>query len=77
MTLYATNDTSSLEADPLDEGFGALVLTGRETLGGWLLRRYWHPVAYAHELPLGKALPLMLMTERFTLYRGESGKLTS
>lgn len=56
------------------DDFRALVLTGPDTIGGQLLRRYWHPIVYSHELPTGKALPVRLLNEDFTLYRGASGK---
>lgn len=40
--------------------------------GNWL-RLFWHPVYVAEELPVGRAMPLRILGEDFTLYRGESG----
>jgi 5,5'-dehydrodivanillate O-demethylase len=39
-----------------------------------MLRRYWHPVIYSYELRPGQLMPLKLLNENFTLYRGESGE---
>lgn len=50
------------------------VHTGPETLAGRYLRRFWHPVCMARELDSGQALPIRVMGEDFTLFRGESGK---
>lgn len=49
------------------------VHTGPETLAGRFLRRFWQPVCCSHELVTGRALPIRIMGEEFTLYRGESG----
>ena len=47
--------------------------TGPGTLGGRYLRRFWQPVYVADDLRAGQAVPLMVMSEQFTLYRGEGG----
>lgn len=49
------------------------VHTGPNTLAGRFLRMYWQPITCAYELPRGRALPVQIMEEDFTLYRGESG----
>ncbi len=49
-------------------------LTGPGTLAGRYMRQFWHPVYVAAELPAGRAIPIRIMSEDFTLYRGESGK---
>ena len=51
----------------------AFAHTGPGTLAGRYLRRFWQPVALAAELPLGHAQPIRMMSEDFTLYRGEDG----
>jgi 5,5'-dehydrodivanillate O-demethylase oxygenase subunit len=56
--------------DPRD-----FVHTGPGTLAGRYLRRFWQPVMVADELKAGRAVPLRVMSEDFTLYRGEDGKL--
>jgi 5,5'-dehydrodivanillate O-demethylase len=49
------------------------VHTGPGTLGGRYLRKFWHPVFRAQDLPAGRAVPVCIMSEDFTLYRGETG----
>lgn len=49
------------------------VLTGPGTLPGQYMRLFWHPILLAKDLPAGQALPIKVMSEEFTLYRGESG----
>ena len=49
------------------------VHTGPGTLAGRYLRRFWHPVSRAEDLAVGRAVPIRVMSEDFTLYRGESG----
>jgi 5,5'-dehydrodivanillate O-demethylase oxygenase subunit len=49
------------------------VHTGPDTLAGRYLRMFWQPVYVAEKLPAGHAVPIRIMGEDFTLYRGESG----
>ena len=49
------------------------VHTGPQTLAGRFLRRFWHPVCCSYELEAGRTLPIRIMSENLTLYRGESG----
>jgi len=49
------------------------VHTGPGTLAGRYLRSFWQPVARVQDLASGQAIPILIMNERFTLYRGESG----
>jgi len=49
------------------------VHTGPGTLAGRYMRMFWHPVFRAQDLPAGRAFPIRVMSEDFTLYRGESG----
>jgi 5,5'-dehydrodivanillate O-demethylase len=51
-----------------------LVHTGPGTLAGNYLRRFWQPVARSEDLQPGQALPARIMSEDYTVYRGESGK---
>jgi 5,5'-dehydrodivanillate O-demethylase len=37
------------------------------------MRRFWQPVYLAADLPVGHAKPIRVMSEDFTLYRGEEG----
>jgi 5,5'-dehydrodivanillate O-demethylase len=43
------------------------------TLAGRYLRSFWQPVYRARDLPAGEAVPLRIMSEDFTLYRGQTG----
>jgi 5,5'-dehydrodivanillate O-demethylase len=38
------------------------------------MRRFWQPVARADDLAPGRAKPIRMMSEDFTLYRGEGGE---
>ena len=49
-----------------------LVSTRPGSLAGNFMRRFWHPIHRAEELRPGEAKPIEIMSERFTLYRGES-----
>ncbi|HEY3302462.1 MAG TPA: aromatic ring-hydroxylating dioxygenase subunit alpha [Candidatus Binatia bacterium] len=49
------------------------VHTGPGTIAGRYLRKFWQPVCVGGDLKPGQALPVRLMSENFTLYRGESG----
>ncbi len=55
-------------ADAID-----FVHTGPETLAGRYLRRFWHPVYVARDLSAGDAVPIRVMGEDFTLFRGDGG----
>jgi 5,5'-dehydrodivanillate O-demethylase len=50
------------------------VRSGPGTLGGRYLRRFWQPIWLSRDLPKGRAVPIRIMNEEFTLYRGESGR---
>ena len=50
-----------------------LVFTGPGTLAGKYMRMFWHPVYRAEELATGRAKPIRIMGEDFTLYRGTGG----
>jgi len=49
------------------------VHTGPGTLAGRYLRLFWQPICCAYELKLGQALPIKILGEEFTVYRGASG----
>lgn len=50
------------------------VHAGPGTLAGRYLRRFWQPIYLSRALAKGKAVPIRVMGEGFTLYRGESGR---
>jgi 5,5'-dehydrodivanillate O-demethylase len=49
--------------------------TGPGTPAGKYLRCFWQPVYHCSDLKPGRPVPLRIMSEDFTLYRGESGKV--
>ncbi len=51
----------------------SFVRTGPGTLAGQYLRRFWQPVYRAEDLAAGQMRPIQIMSEKYTLYRGESG----
>jgi 5,5'-dehydrodivanillate O-demethylase oxygenase subunit len=53
--------------------FSEVVHTGPGTLAGRYLRLFWQPVYCSYELSVCQALPIRIMGEDFTLYRGDSG----
>ena len=53
--------------------FDKFVHTGPGTIAGRFLRRFWQPVGCSHDLLAGQALPIRILDEEFTLYRGDSG----
>jgi 5,5'-dehydrodivanillate O-demethylase len=53
--------------------FADLEAVGPGTPTGGYLRLFWHPVMRSADLPSGRAKPLEILGEKFTIYRGESG----
>ena len=47
--------------------------TGPGTLAGRFLRSAWQPIHRSQDLPVGRAKPLRIMSEDFTLFRGAGG----
>lgn len=45
------------------------------TPGGDYLRRFWQPIYHSADLGAGRAVPLKVMGEEFTLYRGDDGQV--
>lgn len=50
-----------------------LIRTGPNTPAGRYLRSFWQPVYHSIDLKKGRPVPLRIMSQGFTLYRGESG----
>ena len=50
-----------------------LAHTGPGTLAGRYMRMFWQPVYVSEELPSGRSVPIRIMSEECTLYRGETG----
>jgi 5,5'-dehydrodivanillate O-demethylase len=53
----------------------AFVSTAPGTPAGNYLRRFWQPIYHSVDLKAGRPVPLRIMSENFTLYRGESGEV--
>ena len=47
---------------------------GPGTLGGGYWRRFWHPIYRLADLAPGCAIPVTVLGEQLTLYRGQSGE---
>jgi 5,5'-dehydrodivanillate O-demethylase oxygenase subunit len=56
-----------------DAAYAELVHTGPGTIAGRYLRRFWQPVYRSQDLASGQAVPIRIMSEDLTLYRGASG----
>jgi 5,5'-dehydrodivanillate O-demethylase len=48
---------------------------GPGTLAGRFLRSFWQPIYLAGDVPEGRPIPVRMLGENFTLYRGTSGHL--
>src|SRR5436190_17916472 len=62
---------SAARGQSLDE----LIQAGPGTPAGRYLRSFWQPLYHSADIRPGEAKPLRIMSETFTLYRGESGVL--
>ena len=47
--------------------------TGPGTLAGRYMRMFWQPVYRSQDLPAGRSVPVRILSEDLTLYRGERG----
>jgi 5,5'-dehydrodivanillate O-demethylase len=71
--MTKTEDRALMASPAPTDGGLDFVQTGPGTIGGRYMRRFWHPVLRAEELAPGRAKPIRIMSEDFTLYRGETG----
>ncbi|HEY3116094.1 MAG TPA: Rieske 2Fe-2S domain-containing protein [Chloroflexota bacterium] len=71
MVAAAVREDSDVIKQPDWEDF---VHTGPDTLAGRYLRHFWQPVEISRKLETGRAKPIHIMSENFTLYRGETGQ---
>src|SRR5437879_12204501 len=55
-----------------DADFG---IVGPVTLGGRYLRTFWWPIYRSQDLPAGRAVPVKILGEDLTVYRGEGGSV--
>jgi 5,5'-dehydrodivanillate O-demethylase oxygenase subunit len=67
-----TNGWGSSQA-PATPHISDFAFTGPDTLAGKYMRLFWHPVYLARQLLPGKAVPLRVMSDDYTLFRGTGG----
>ena len=53
--------------------YADIVHTGPDTIGGRYMRSFWQPIFVSSELPAGRARPIRVMSENFTIFRTEQG----
>ncbi len=53
--------------------FDDFIHTGPDTLAGRYLRTFWSPVYRSQDLAPGDVVPIKIMCEKFSLYRGQDG----
>src|SRR5262245_3325313 len=66
---------SQVEPAPKHEALGDIddfAHTGPDTLAGRYLRRFWQPVYQAADLEVGWSVPIRILGENLTLFRGQS-----
>jgi 5,5'-dehydrodivanillate O-demethylase len=71
--MASTTNPQSAVRDTLSDDWADVYHVGPGTLAGRYLRSFWQPVYVARGLAPGSAKPIRIMSETFTLYRGESG----
>ena len=72
MTLVESTDvrhTQTARAPEID-----IATTRPGTPGGTFMRQFWIALDNSANLPPGRAKPIRIMSENYTLYRGTSGK---
>jgi 5,5'-dehydrodivanillate O-demethylase oxygenase subunit len=70
--MAVSTDTRSGIPAPADD-YTDFIHTGPGTLAGRYLRLFWQPIYRSEDLAPGDAVPVRLLSEDFTLYRGEGG----
>jgi 5,5'-dehydrodivanillate O-demethylase oxygenase subunit len=73
MTVVSRDNGAAGASAAVQPGEADFAHTGPGTLAGRYLRRFWQPIRVAADLAPGRAKPLRIMSEDFTLYRGEGG----
>jgi 5,5'-dehydrodivanillate O-demethylase oxygenase subunit len=59
----------------MTEAWQDITHTGPGTLAGRYMRTFWQPVFRSSDLPAGRAMPIRIMNDDFTVYRGEGGEV--
>ena len=68
MSMQAASRPLRLTADDFNP-------TGPGTPAGQYLRKFWQPVYHSVDLRAGRPVPLRILNESFTLYRGNTGQV--
>ena len=58
----------------MTQGYEDFRSVGPGSLAGRFLRRFWQPIYLSDKLVFGRPVPLRILGEDFTLYRGKSGQ---
>ncbi|MBM2811513.1 MAG: hypothetical protein HW416_2272 [Chloroflexi bacterium] len=69
----ADDQATTRTAEPSRDVWNDFAHAGPGTLAGRYMRRFWHPVYRSEDLNPGRTVPLRIMSEDLTLYRGDSG----
>lgn len=69
------NASIDLQGGGADDELEDFAHTGRHTLMGRWMRRFWHPIFRSEDLPIKWPKPVRLLNDDYTLFRGESGKV--
>jgi 5,5'-dehydrodivanillate O-demethylase oxygenase subunit len=69
MSVTATQ----LDGNAATPDYSDFVHTDPGALAGRFMRMFWQPVYRSQDLAVGKVVPIRIMGEDFTFYRGESG----
>jgi 5,5'-dehydrodivanillate O-demethylase len=69
------NMSAQLEARSRRLNANDFNFTGPSAPAGQYLRRFWQPIYHSRDLPVERPVPLHIMNEVFTLYRGTSGNV--
>jgi 5,5'-dehydrodivanillate O-demethylase oxygenase subunit len=64
---------ATVQLDDSNLSYSDFVHTDPCTLAGRFMRMFWQPIYRSQDLSAGKAVPVKIMGENFTLYRGASG----
>jgi len=70
MAVQAPENINYVERDWAD-----FAHVGPGTLAGRYLRRFWQPFFRSQDLTNGMAMPVKVMNDEFTLYRGDTGQV--
>lgn len=70
---FGTSEMSSAAPREAKKFYDDLPFTGPGTLAGRYMRQFWQPIFRSHDLGAGRTTVVKVMSESFTLYRGETG----